>query len=82
MLIGILDCQTIEIHRTDLRDHYAPFRRYCLAHMIFRCAPYVDHDLIAGTETIILRSGEILAWLESKRLRIEDLMSVDLAART
>ena len=62
MLIGILDCQTIEIHRTDLERSLCSLQAILFgAYDLPSDAPYVDHDLIAGTETIILRSGEILA---------------------
>ncbi len=45
--------------------------------MVLAGAPDVDHDLVAGAETVVLRGGHVLVGLEGEALGVEYLVAVD-----
>ncbi len=49
--------------------------------MVFRCSPDVDNHFVAGAESIVLRSGKVLAGFKSQRARIKYFVPVDLTGR-
>ena len=62
----------------DLADIDAPLRGNGLAEGTFAITVDLDEQLVAGTELVALRRGEVLVRLESQSTAVEDVVTEDL----
>ena len=75
MLVGLGHGHAAEVDRADFLDIDGAVGRDILTDGVLAGAPDVDDDLIARTQTVVGRSGEVHARLEGEVFGVEDVAS-------
>ena len=75
----LFDSHTAQLNHTKAFDVDESVRRNSLADGCLVCPPDVDEDLIAGAETVVLRSGDILIGSKGKVCLFEYVVTEDPA---
>ena len=73
--IRLLDSESTHLNRTESFDGDATIGRHCTLFRLLRSAVNIDEHGIAGTQTVVLRGGNVHVRFEREFVVIEDIAS-------